>query len=101
MCRFIKILLFLAVLCAACGTDIADVSDTTYDVIDDTHLAVNDIAEDVFEPSTPICPPAGPTGVDPGDFLTDLELPDCDGNMHWLHDLCGARAGFVNLLSGG
>jgi len=48
-----------------------------------------------------ICPPKGPFGVDSGDTLTDLELPDCDGNMHRLHDLCGARAGFVNLLSGG
>ena len=48
-----------------------------------------------------ICPPKGPFGVDAGDTVTDLELPDCDGNMHRLHDLCGARAGFVNLLSGG
>ncbi|MEE2779417.1 MAG: hypothetical protein VYE15_02760 [Myxococcota bacterium] len=48
-----------------------------------------------------ICPPQGPFGVNAGDTITDLELPDCDGNMHRLHDLCGARAGFVNLLSGG
>ena len=101
MCRFMKILLFLVVLCAACGTDVADVSDIIYDVAGDAHLAENDTTEDVFGPATPICPPVGPAGVDPGDFLTDLELPDCDGNMHRLHDLCGARAGFVNLLSGG
>jgi|TARA_R110000824_G_C14843182_1_gene639227 hypothetical protein len=102
MCRFIKILLFSATLCVACGTDVEVVSHSPHDVaMNDVYLAENDTIEDILEEPTPICPPVGSFGVNAGDFLTDLELPDCDGNIHRLHDLCGARAGFVNLLSGG
>ena len=92
----------MSMLCVACNTDVVGVPDITHDVvIGDAYLAGNDTTEDIFDPSIPVCPPTGSFGVDPGDFLTDLVLPDCDGNMHRLHDLCGARAGFVNLLSGG
>ena len=76
MFRSVKILLFMSMLCVACNTDVVGVSDITHDVTaDDAYLAGNDV--------------------------TELVLPDCDGNMHRLHDLCGAKAGFVNLLSGG
>jgi len=46
------------------------------------------------------CPPDGPFGTKEGQKITDMKLPDCDGNMHNLHDLCGAPAGYVNLLAG-
>ena len=102
MYKLVKRWLFVVLLCAACGTDNTMVSDVVFDAAtDDVYLVENDIIQEVVEEPSPICPPTGPFGVNTGDFLTDLELPDCDGNIHRLHDLCGARAGFVNLLSGG
>ena len=46
------------------------------------------------------CPPPGPYGVHPGDYLTDVVVKDCDGNDVHIHELCGAPAGFFNLLAG-
>ena len=46
------------------------------------------------------CPPEGPYGVMPGDTLTDVVVKDCDGNDVHIHELCGANAGFFNLLAG-
>jgi len=46
------------------------------------------------------CPPAAPHGIHPGDHLTDVVVKDCDGNDVHIHELCGAPAGFFNLLAG-
>ena len=46
------------------------------------------------------CPPAGPYGVNVGDFIPDIALPDCDGNMHRLHDLCLTRAAWMFIFAG-
>jgi len=46
------------------------------------------------------CPPQGPYGTHPGDTLTDFVVKDCDGNDVHLHEMCGANAGFFNLLAG-
>ena len=46
------------------------------------------------------CPPEGPYGAEIGDTVLNIELQDCDGNTHSLQDLCGAPAGFFNLLAG-
>ena len=46
------------------------------------------------------CPPAGPYGTHPGDTLTDVVVKDCDGNDVHIHELCGAKAGYFNLLAG-
>lgn len=55
---------------------------------------------DVGECKVEGCPPVGPYGVEPYKTLTDLEIFDCDGNPVHLHELCGAPAGFFNLLAG-
>ena len=46
------------------------------------------------------CPIQPPFGTEQGNNLTNLNLPDCDGNMVSLHGLCGAPAGYLNLLAG-
>ena len=46
------------------------------------------------------CPPEGPFGTAIGDTVLNIQLKDCDGNTHSLQDLCGAPAGFFNLLAG-
>ena len=46
------------------------------------------------------CPPEGPYGAKIGETVLNIELKDCDGNTHSLQDLCGAPAGFFNLLAG-
>ena len=46
------------------------------------------------------CPPVCPFGTEPYKTLTNLEIYDCDGNPVQLHELCGAPAGFFNLLAG-
>ena len=46
------------------------------------------------------CPPPGPYGTEIGQTVLNIELKDCDGNTHSLQDLCGAPAGFFNLLAG-
>mgnify|MGYP003307225167 CR=1 FL=1 len=46
------------------------------------------------------CPPNGPYGVMAGDTLTDAVVKDCDGNDVRIHELCGSKAGFFNLLAG-
>jgi len=55
---------------------------------------------DVGECKVEGCPPVGPYGTNPYKTLTDLEIFDCDGNPVRLHELCGAPAGFFNLLAG-
>jgi hypothetical protein len=46
------------------------------------------------------CPPMGPFGTEKGDILTNVTLHDCDGNPRNLHELCGAKVGYINLLAG-
>jgi hypothetical protein len=46
------------------------------------------------------CPPEGPYGTHPGDTFTDVVVKDCDGNDVHIHELCGANAGYFNLLAG-
>ncbi len=46
------------------------------------------------------CPPNGPYGIHPGETLTDVVVKDCDGNDVHIHELCGAPAGYFNLLAG-
>ncbi|MBR56594.1 MAG: hypothetical protein CMH54_00900 [Myxococcales bacterium] len=46
------------------------------------------------------CPPLAPFGTHPYNTLTDRTVYDCDGNPVQLHELCGAPAGFFNLLAG-
>lgn len=41
------------------------------------------------------CPPAGPFGTEPGLSLQDAVVFDCDGEPVHLHDICGARAGYL------
>ena len=45
-------------------------------------------------------PPQTGLGTHPGDTLTDVVVYDCDGAEVHLHDLCGAKAGYFNLLAG-
>jgi len=47
-----------------------------------------------------LCPPSGPFGNIVGDITVDLELPDCDGNMHRLHNLCGRKASWMFGMAG-
>lgn len=49
--------------------------------------------------STSFCPPAGPYGTEQGEIMEDLAVYDCDGNKVYLHELCGANAGLVNLFA--
>jgi hypothetical protein len=46
------------------------------------------------------CPPQGPYGTEIGETVLNIQLKDCDGNLHSLQDLCGAPAGYFNLLAG-
>jgi hypothetical protein len=41
-----------------------------------------------IDAATTLCPPAAPFGTEPGDVSADIELLDCDGNTHTLHELC-------------
>ena len=43
----------------------------------------------------PVCPPPGPYGTNLGAVVPDVALPDCDGNMHTLHDLCAKKAAWL------
>lgn len=40
------------------------------------------------------CPPTGPFGTQVGDTFPDFQLPDCDGQLHNLHDACGRKASY-------
>ncbi len=101
MHRFIKTLLFLVICGVACAPDTTMVSDVVFDATtDDVYLVENDIIEEVVEEPSPICPPTGPFGTDPGDVAADVALPDCDGNIRSVHDMCGANAAHINLLAG-
>lgn len=41
------------------------------------------------------CPPVEPFGTELGATIPDLELPDCDGNLHRVHDLCDREAAWI------
>ena len=69
-------------------------SDTCGGECRDYEACVDDTCVPTF------CPPEGPYGVMPGDTLTDVIVKDCDGNDVHIHELCGANAGFFNLLAG-
>ncbi len=45
-------------------------------------------------------PPQFGFGTHPGDVLADVVVYDCDGTAVHLHELCGAKAGYFNLLAG-
>jgi peroxiredoxin len=42
-----------------------------------------------------LCPPQGPFGDAVGSVAPDVEFPDCDGQMHSLHDLCEHKVGWI------
>lgn len=44
------------------------------------------------EPGVEGCPPGGPFGTEVGSTVSDVTLPDCDGNLHSLHEQCGKKA---------
>lgn len=46
------------------------------------------------------CPDLEPLGTNQGNYLTDVEVYDCDGEAVALHDLCGQKAGMFYLLAG-
>ncbi len=46
-------------------------------------------------PEPELCPPQPPFGTSLGDRVPDVELTDCDGNAHRLHDLCAARFAWI------
>lgn len=39
-----------------------------------------------------LCPPSAPFGTTVGDTFPEIALPDCDGQMHSLHDACTKTA---------
>lgn len=45
-------------------------------------------------------PPQFGFGTHPGDVLADVVVYDCEGQEVHLHELCGAKAGYFNLLAG-
>ena len=45
------------------------------------------------------CPPKPPFGTTQDTTMTDVVLMDCDGNEVSFHDMCGAKAGYVNLFA--
>ena len=47
-----------------------------------------------------LCPPEGPFGIRAGQQLPPLELRDCDGNTHNLHELCDAKASYTFVFAG-
>jgi peroxiredoxin len=42
-----------------------------------------------------LCPPQGPFGDAVGSVAPDVEFPDCDGQMHSLHDLCAHKVSWI------
>jgi peroxiredoxin len=52
---------------------------------------------DAGEPDLPpsLCPPQGPFGARVGDTIPDVSFPDCDGQMHSLHELCEHQVGWI------
>ena len=47
-----------------------------------------------------LCPPPGPYGTAVGATIPALALPDCDGVMHDVHDLCERKAGWFFIFAG-
>jgi hypothetical protein len=42
-----------------------------------------------------LCPPQAPYGIEAGDTAVDVQLTDCDGVPHSLHDLCDKEAAWL------
>lgn len=47
-----------------------------------------------------MCPPSGPFGTSVGSTTPDIQLPDCDGNMHTVHNLCAKKASWFFGMAG-
>lgn len=106
-------LLGLALVACAAGAPAApDTStaapDGTGEALDATEDAA-DVAADstpeggldtaVLVPEGP-CPPEGPIGAESGAVAPDVELSDCDGELHSIHDLCELDAAWLFTFSG-
>ena len=47
-----------------------------------------------------LCPPQPPYGTAQGSTIPALSLPDCEGVMHDVHDLCKRKAGWFFIYAG-
>ena len=43
----------------------------------------------------PTCPPEGPFGTEVGEVMPDVSLPDCDGQLHSVRELCSQDAAWL------
>ena len=70
-------------------------ADTGDSAAPDISVGADSSMPDTATPDTgrpSLCPPTGPFGTNAGDTAGEIELMDCDGTVHRLHDLCDKDA---------